>query len=125
LNPVLCNGEDGETPLAAAQREGWEEARIPLDATYMPLDTRCSIPVYHFHDHPLWGAQTYVIPEYSFAVDAGEQQIVLSPEHRESRWLHYEEAIRCLTFDSNKTALWELQQRLLRQDLPHQQVNHG
>ena len=40
------------------------------------------------------------------------QKIVLSREHTEFRWLVFEKAIELLKFESDKTALWELDQRL-------------
>ena len=37
---------------------------------------------------------------------------MLSSEHKEYRWVKYDEAMRLLKYDSNKTALWELNERL-------------
>jgi dATP pyrophosphohydrolase len=42
--------------------------------------------------------------------------IVKSREHTSYRWLSYDEAARLLRWDSNKTALWELNERLRRGD---------
>jgi len=42
--------------------------------------------------------------------------IAISPEHTSYRWLSYDEAARLLRWDSNKTALWELNERLRRGD---------
>jgi dATP pyrophosphohydrolase len=53
------------------------------------------------------------VPEYSFGVDVGACDLQLSDEHKEFQWLSYAEALTRLTYDSNKTALWELNQRLL------------
>ena len=53
-----------------------------------------------------------VVPECSFAVDATGQELVLSHEHDKVSWLSYEEAARVLTWDSNRVALWELNERL-------------
>ena len=39
-------------------------------------------------------------------------EIQLSPEHSEFKWLGYDEAMRVLTWETNRTALWELGQRL-------------
>ena len=39
-------------------------------------------------------------------------RLVLSHEHAEYRWLPYEDAERLLRFDSNRTALWELNLRI-------------
>ena len=45
----------------------------------------------------LWSHDTIVIPEYTYGFE----------------WLAYDEAITRLTWDSNKTALYELNCRLL------------
>ena len=53
-----------------------------------------------------------VIPEYTYGFECGSK-IVLSSEHNGFEWLTYDEAITRLTWDSNKTALYELNCRLL------------
>ena len=40
------------------------------------------------------------------------QELALSQEHDMIRWLSFEEATRLLTWDSNRVALWELNERL-------------
>jgi dATP pyrophosphohydrolase len=52
------------------------------------------------------------VPEYAFGADVGEQEITLSHEHEEFRWVDYSTAQKLLTFDSNRNALWELDYRL-------------
>jgi dATP pyrophosphohydrolase len=42
--------------------------------------------------------------------------IAISREPTAYRWLSYEEAVKLLRWDSNKTALWELNERLRRGD---------
>ena len=39
---------------------------------------------------------------------------MLGDEHSEIKWASYEEAKELLKFDSNKNALWELNERLKR-----------
>jgi dATP pyrophosphohydrolase len=107
---VAGGGEDDETPLQAARRETREETG--LDGELMPLDCRSSVPKEGFADANCWGEEVYVIPEHAFALDAGDREIVLSAEHRELRWLPYEEARAALRWDGNRTALWELRERL-------------
>jgi len=68
--------------------------------------------VYLFRESALWGDALYVIPEYSFGVDCTGQHIVLSDEHLELQWLPFSEARERLTYDSNRTALWELNQKI-------------
>lgn len=38
-------------------------------------------------------------------------------ENKLYKWVSFDEAYEKLKFDSNKTALWELNQRLLKSDL--------
>lgn len=109
---IAGGGEDDETPLEAAKRETFEEARISCESEFIQLDTIESIPVTEFNDSYLWGDDTYVIPQYSFGVLVNEEPIVLSHEHSEYRWLSYQEAIAIVRFDGNRTALWELEKRL-------------
>jgi dATP pyrophosphohydrolase len=109
---IAGGGEDDETPLQAAMREAHEEAAIPAGPKFIPLDTICSIPVTCFPDSHLWGDDVYVIPEYSFGVDCSEFRITTAAEHNEFKWLPYEEAMKLLTYDSNRTALWELHQKI-------------
>ena len=78
----------------------------------MELETVCSVPVYLFRDGATWGDARYVIPEYSFGVDCTGRQVVLSDEHTVLQWLPYREARGRLTYDSNRTALWELHQKI-------------
>jgi dihydroneopterin triphosphate diphosphatase len=104
-------GEDHETPIQAARREANEEGGIPRDLEFLQLDSVASIPVHNFSAHKEWSEDIYVIPEYSFCVDVGARDLSLSHGHTETRWLPYEEATRLLTWDSNRTALWEVHQR--------------
>lgn len=112
---IAGGGEDDETPLQAARRESWEEARIPAHCAFRKLQTMCMVAVTHFS--MLWpplpsGDECYVIPEYAFGVEAAHCELVISAEHRDFAWLDYPTALATLQFDSNRTALWELNQRL-------------
>jgi dihydroneopterin triphosphate diphosphatase len=109
--------EQGESAEQEARREALEEAGIPMDAPLIPLDAVASVPASGFHDGQLWGPDLYVVTERSFGVclDDG-QTITLSKEHTEYRWVLYGEAARLLRWDSNRTALWELNERLIRRD---------
>lgn len=109
---ISGGGEDAETLEQAARREGREEAGLPDDARYEALQTTTSVPACWFDAFADWPADRFVVPEHAFAVDAGARALVLSAEHLEVRWLMYDDAIRLLTFDSNRTALWELHERL-------------
>jgi dihydroneopterin triphosphate diphosphatase len=105
-------GEDDETLIQAAQRETWEEIGIKVDGKLLALDSMTSIPKDCFHFEQPWASELYVVPEYSFAVDVGSAEIVLSKEHTELRWVSYDEARTLLKWDSNRTALWEVTERL-------------
>ncbi len=109
---VAGGGEEGETPLDAAKREIFEETGIRTEEL-LQLDTRCSIPVNIIdkarRDH--WDPTLFVMPEYSFAFRC-DGNILLSHEHRSLIWLDYEEAKRKLSWDSNRTAMFELACRL-------------
>lgn len=109
---IAGGGEEGETILEAARRETYEEAGLPLDSAFMQLDTVEPIPVIEFRDSSRWGEDVYVIPQYCFGVLVTGRELVLSREHTEYRWLPYVEAQQLLKYDGNKTALWELNQRL-------------
>jgi len=111
---IAGGGEDNETPLEAAKRETFEECGIPPTVHYIALDAVTSIPVYHFKDSRLWGEDVYVIPQYSFGVNATGCELRLSREHTEYRWLRYQKASEMLYWHDNKTDLWELNQRLTK-----------
>ncbi len=107
-------GEDAETPEEAARREIFEESGLAV-RTIIPLRSLCCIPANIFSERHTqhWPADTYVIPEYAFGF-ACEGEICLSGEHSECVWLGYAEARDRLKWDSNKTALYELNCRLRR-----------
>ena len=110
---IAGGGEDDETPLQTARREACEEAGISSEASAVPLSTIASVPALHFREHEGWGADVYVVTEYSFGIEVGEADLQISSEHTDYRWLSYEDAYALLRYDSNRTALWELHCRLL------------
>lgn len=109
---IAGGGEANELPLDAAIREAIEEAGVPSDASFYELATTCSVPVCFFAERATWPADLFVIPEYAFAVDCSNLELVLSDEHSELVWDMYEETRQRLHWDSNRTALWELRERL-------------
>jgi dATP pyrophosphohydrolase len=111
---ISGGGEEGESPLAAARREAFEEAGLAPDLDFLQLDTVDSIPATFYQDSHLWGDDVYVVPQYCFGVRADDQVITLSWEHTEYCWLPYEEARARVKYDGSKTALWELDRRLSR-----------
>jgi len=109
--PVTGGGEDGETPIQTAQRETREETGLNLDINrFFQLQTIEYVRVTEFGWR--WAEDIYVIPQYCFAVEASGSEIQLSREHKRFRWLPYRQADRMLKYDGNRTALWEINQRL-------------
>ena len=108
---VAGGGEDKETLLQAAQRETREETGISVESSFIQLDTVAPVPVTRFRESVLWG-NVYVIPLHYFGVRVADRQIRLSEEHREYKWLKYQDARNLLHFDDDKIALWELDRKL-------------
>lgn len=110
---IAGGGEDSELPLEAAKREIFEETGVVVRQV-IQLDSMCSIPCNIFAERLVrnWPDDTFVIPEHAFGF-ACDQIISLSSEHTEYAWLPYEEACKVLKWDSNRTALYELNARLL------------
>ena len=109
---VAGGGEDDETPGEAARREAFEEAKIPMTCRFLPLQAACTVPVALFRDNASWDPALYVIPQHFFGVDCTGRALILSDEHDAVEWLPYAEAAARFTYDSNRTALWELNRRL-------------
>lgn len=67
-----------------------------------------------------WPATLYIVRKHYFALNATEdgKEITISTEHSESQWATYEQAYRKLRYDDDKTAHWELNERLRNTDLP-------
>jgi len=110
---IAGGGEDDETPELAARREAFEEGGIIETSGWIQLDSVASIPRTAFPEAP-WPDGIYVVPEYSFAVEIGNAELILSQEHDGWGWCRYEQAAEILTWDSNRVALWELYERLSR-----------
>ncbi|MDE2890357.1 MAG: NUDIX domain-containing protein [Gemmatimonadota bacterium] len=109
---IAGGAEDDETAEQTARREAEEEAGIPKGARFFRLDSRASVPRTAFSPTKHWSRDIFVVPEYSFAVDVSGQELDLSDEHDQVSWLPFKEATRLLTFESNRIALWELNERL-------------
>ncbi len=116
---IAGGGEDKETPEQAARREALEEGGILLTASYIKLDTTASIATSHISLEAKkdWPKELCIIPCYYYAAKMEELEIKLSGEHTEYRWVRYKEAVALLKWDSDKTALWELNERLKRGNL--------
>ena len=112
---IAGGGENSEKPIESAIRESQEEANIN-SVVFLPLKTLTMIPINCFKDHKD-KKSLYVIPEYVFAVKLTDYNITLSEEHTEYKLVTYTEAFSLLKYDSNKTALWELNERIKNKDL--------
>jgi dATP pyrophosphohydrolase len=108
---IAGGGEDREDPLSTAKREASEEAGIQ-DGSWLALDSKASIPRYHFVGAEHWHPDIFVIPEHAFAVAAEGEAFGISCEHDQYKWVPASVAPRMLAFDSNRVALWELTERL-------------
>lgn len=113
---ISGGGEGDETPVEAALRETAEETGI--SGQLFALSSQARVPVAAFAARALWPPDLYVIPEYHFAAEAPSLTVTLSREHSEMRWAGYEEAHHLLRWQSNRVALWELSERLQKDDLP-------
>ena len=109
---IAGGGEDNETPLAAAKRETFEEGGVH-STQWLGLKSLSYIPVAIISEmrRKHWDSSTYVIPEYTFGFEC-QDDVRLSPEHTDCVWLTYDEANQKLKWDSNRTALYELNCRL-------------
>ncbi len=111
---VCGGGEEGETILETAKRETFEETGLSYDSQFIQLETVTTIPVVSIKGTFYWGEDVFLVKEYCFGVDATEQEIKLSDEHPEYKWLKYDDAKKILKWDSDRTALWELNEKLKR-----------
>lgn len=112
---IAGGGESSETLIEAAKRETFEETGI-RETTMIKLDSITMIPKNCFEEHRN-KIGLYVLPEYSFAFEFMDKDIKLSHEHSEYAIVDYNNAIKYLRYDGNKTALWELDQRIRESNL--------
>ena len=112
---ISGGGENDESPSETAIRELKEETGINIkENELLKLESSSTIPVVNITGRFTWGEKVFVVPEYSFAVNVTNKEIILSDEHKMMQWMNYDEAVSKLKYDSNKTALWELNERMKR-----------
>lgn len=107
--------EDNEKIVDTVIREVYEESGIN-ENNIIKLDTISSIPGINVNKNFNYVNNIYVVYEYSFGVLINNEDIKLSDEHQEYKWVTYDEAIKLLKYDSNKTALFELNERLIHNE---------
>lgn len=109
---IAGGGEEGETPLDTAKREAFEEGGVQSD-NWVVLKSLSYLPATVISEkcRRHWSRDTDVIPEHAFGF-ACQEDIRLSHEHTECVWLTCDEAAKKLEWDSNRTALYELNGRL-------------
>ena len=111
---VAGGAEDfDDSILESAKRELWEETQIK-GVELEELELKTKIPVVNIVKEFIWGENVFYAEEYAFAVNIENKDIILSHEHEEYTWLNYEESKKMLKYDSNKSALWELDVKLKR-----------
>ena len=110
---IAGGGEDDETPLEAATREVFEESGI-VNMSIQQLVSICYIPtnIFSNEQRQAWGEDILVIPEYSYGAEVKSDKVVISDEHDNYKWVSYEEAISQLKWNSNRTALYELDSKI-------------
>ena len=99
--------------IESAKRELFEETSI-TDIELEKLEITTKIPVVNVVKDFMWGKDVFYSEEYSFAVNITNKKIQLSNEHTEYKWVDYKEAKSLLRYDSNKSALWEINEKLIR-----------
>ncbi|GAA2211351.1 NUDIX pyrophosphatase [Nonomuraea monospora] len=111
--------EADESAVAAARREAAEETGLPDGAPLYRLDMVSGVEKECFAAASSWPEDLYIVRKHYFAMDVTGRAdgVVLSGEHRAVRWLGYAGAYEALRYDDDRTALWELDQRLRRADL--------
>lgn len=110
---VAGGAEQGESAEDAARREMLEETGISPETGWVFLDAMATVPVNMFADRRAWGPDIYVVTEWAFGVELPPAaKLKLSAERAEMRWAPYAKAAVLLKWDSNRTALWELNERL-------------
>ena len=108
---IAGGGEGSETPLQTMKREVKEETFIQDKLSCVRLATINTIPAANIRGL-MWGKDIAVIPEFAFGIELVSKDIKISKEHTKYLWLTYQNAAKKLKYDSNKTALWELDYRL-------------
>ena len=111
----VCGGlEDDETEEEGARRELFEEAGIEEKLPLYRLESISYLPsnIFSVKAQEIWGNNVVVVPMYFFVMPF-DGTIKLSHEHTAIKWLSYEEAYKLVYYTDQKTALYELNEKLL------------
>ena len=108
---IAGGGEGDEKPIETMRREAYEEASIDNKSRYIRLSSLTTIPAVNICGLK-WGKKIIMIPEFAFGVELTSRKLKISSEHTQYLWLSCDDAINKLKYDSNKSALWELDYRL-------------
>lgn len=103
-----------EDIISAVKREVYEETNISDKLRIMELEGFTKIPVVNIVKEFMWGDKVFYSDEYAFAVNIENKEIKISEEHNKFKWVSYSEAKDLLRYDSNKSALWELDEKIKR-----------
>jgi len=122
VDQIMVNGnslqraEREKTPEESARREIERMGIISILNIIVPK-SMCCVPVERFPNRQLynWADNMYLVSKHLFGF-ACTKELVLSHEYTKFVWLGYEEAREKLQWDSNKTALYELNCKLQRQN---------
>lgn len=107
----IAGGADGiETPKEAAIREVYEESGV-TNGKLIELESISSIPSINVNKCFVEN-NVLIVKEVAYGIEVMSKEIVISNEHSKYEWLTYEAAYDKLLWDSNKTALWELNYRI-------------
>ncbi len=115
----ICGGlEDNESVIEGARREIYEEAGITTPFPLYKLETTSYLPdiIIAKSEREHWSDGIVVIPMYYLAMEY-DGEIILSDEHLQYKWMSYKDAREIIYFDDQKTALYELNELLLRNKL--------
>ncbi len=121
----ICGGlEDDETLVEGARREIFEESGISEKLPLYELETVSYFPVNIITDDARkdWSDDVIVIPMHYFAMPYNGE-IKLSDEHLQVKWMSFGDACEVIYFDDQETALYELNERLLRNNLDKLRVD--
>ena len=116
----VCGGVEGEESTRdAAVRELREEVGTTQDPPLSPLSMVGGAPRSVFGGDAYWPDHVYIVEKHYFGADFSGlgDEVHLSREHTHFEWLGYEAAYERLEYCDERTALWELNERIQKSDL--------